>query len=89
MSRRPGPVLLHDGLHEYRGDHPDGDDVRTVAVEQFLPLWAVCGVPFGIFGCWAWGGGWLAQLGVKAGLGHGYVDFAGSGVVHLMGGIMG
>jgi Amt family ammonium transporter len=46
-------------------------------------------LPFSIFGCWAWGGGWLAQLGVKAGLGHGYVDFAGSGVVHLMGGIIG
>ncbi|HVX86570.1 MAG TPA: ammonium transporter [Phycisphaerae bacterium] len=46
-------------------------------------------LPYCIFGCWAWGGGWLAQLGVKAGLGHGYVDFAGSGVVHLMGGIIG
>ncbi len=46
-------------------------------------------VPYCIFGCWAWGGGWLAQLGVKLGMGHGYVDFAGSGVVHLMGGIIG
>jgi ammonium transporter, Amt family len=39
-----------------------------------------------LFGNWAWGGGWLAQLGAKAGLGHGYVDFAGSGVVHGIGG---
>jgi Amt family ammonium transporter len=39
-----------------------------------------------IFGNWAWGGGWLAQLGTKAGLGAGYVDFAGSGVVHAIGG---
>jgi Amt family ammonium transporter len=41
-----------------------------------------------IFGCWAWGGGWLSQLGKVAGLGHGYVDFAGSGVVHMTGGMM-
>ena len=41
-----------------------------------------------IFGNWAWGGGWLAQLGSKSGLGHGYVDFAGSGVVHGMGGFL-
>ncbi len=42
-----------------------------------------------IFGNWAWGGGWLAQLGSKASLGHGYVDFAGSGVVHAIGGFTG
>jgi Amt family ammonium transporter len=41
-----------------------------------------------IFGNWAWGGGWLAQLGSNFGLGHGYVDFAGSGVVHSVGGWM-
>ncbi len=38
-----------------------------------------------IFGNWAWGGGWLSQLG-KKGLGQGYIDFAGSGVVHAVGG---
>jgi len=41
-----------------------------------------------LFGCWAWGGGWLSTLGKYVGLGHGYVDFAGSGVVHLTGGVM-
>ncbi len=41
-----------------------------------------------IFANWVWGGGWLSSLGVNAGLGHGYVDFAGSGVVHLTGGVM-
>ena len=41
-----------------------------------------------LFGNWAWGGGWLAQLGSKSDLGHGYVDFAGSGVVHGMGGFL-
>ena len=40
-----------------------------------------------LFGNWAWGCGWLSQLGVNFGLGHGYVDFAGSGVVHSVGGI--
>jgi Amt family ammonium transporter len=41
-----------------------------------------------VFGCWVWGGGWLAQLGYRAGLGHGVVDYAGSGVVHLQGGAL-
>jgi ammonium transporter, Amt family len=40
-----------------------------------------------LFGNWAWGCGWLSQLGVNFGLGHGYVDFAGSGVVHSVGGL--
>jgi Amt family ammonium transporter len=38
-----------------------------------------------IFANWAWGGGWLSQLG-SIGLGSGYADFAGSGVVHSIGG---
>jgi Amt family ammonium transporter len=40
-----------------------------------------------LFANWAWGGGWLATLGSNYGLGHGYSDFAGSGVVHSVGGI--
>jgi Amt family ammonium transporter len=40
-----------------------------------------------LFANWAWGGGWLATLGTNFGLGHGYADFAGSGVVHSVGGI--
>jgi Amt family ammonium transporter len=40
-----------------------------------------------LFANWAWGGGWLATLGSSYGLGHGYADFAGSGVVHSVGGI--
>jgi ammonium transporter, Amt family len=39
-----------------------------------------------IYGNWAWGGGWLATLGKEFGLGNGYADFAGSGVVHAVGG---
>src|SRR5437762_8710065 len=44
-------------------------------------------IMYPIFGNWVWGGGWLAQLGVNAGLGHGHVDFAGSSVVHMVGGV--
>ncbi|ACO32673.1 MULTISPECIES: ammonium transporter [Acidobacterium] len=40
-----------------------------------------------LFGNWAWGGGWLSALGSNLGLGHGYCDFAGSGVVHAVGGL--
>ena len=40
-----------------------------------------------LFANWAWGGGWLATLGSNFGLGHGYSDFAGSGVVHAVGGL--
>jgi Amt family ammonium transporter len=44
--------------------------------------------PYAIFGNWVWGGGWLAQLGINFGLGHGHVDFAGSSVVHQTGGMI-
>jgi Amt family ammonium transporter len=40
-----------------------------------------------LFGNWVWGGGWLSQLGANFGLGHGHVDFAGSSVVHMVGGV--
>src|SRR5437899_7944080 len=40
-----------------------------------------------IFANWAWGAGLLSQLGSNLGLGHGYCDFAGSGVVHSVGGL--
>lgn len=41
-----------------------------------------------VYGNWVWGGGWLSQLGKNFGLGHGHVDFAGSSVVHMTGGVM-
>ena len=40
-----------------------------------------------IFANWVWGAGWLSQLGANFGLGHGHVDFAGSSVVHMVGGV--
>jgi Amt family ammonium transporter len=44
------------------------------------------GILYPVFGCWVWGGGWLSQIGTTMGMGHGYVDFAGSTVVHAIGG---
>jgi Amt family ammonium transporter len=41
-----------------------------------------------VYGNWVWGGGWLSQLGALGPKwGHGALDFAGSGVVHAMGGV--
>ncbi|MGB8261419.1 MAG: hypothetical protein WCE75_13755 [Terracidiphilus sp.] len=36
---------------------------------------------------WSWGGGWLAQLGVNFGLGAGFLDTGGAGLIHLLGGL--
>lgn len=44
-------------------------------------------VTYPIIGNWVWGGGWLSQLGEKWGWGHGALDFSGSGVIHMVGGI--
>lgn len=41
-----------------------------------------------LFANWVWGGGWLSTLGKNFGIGHGVVDFAGSAVVHAMGGMI-
>ena len=42
-----------------------------------------------LYASWVWGGGWLSQLGGKFGIGHGVLDFAGSSVVHMVGGVTG
>jgi ammonium transporter, Amt family len=44
-------------------------------------------IVYPIYGNWIWGGGWLSALGRNVGLGHGALDFAGSGVVHAVGGM--
>jgi ammonium transporter, Amt family len=38
-------------------------------------------------GNWIWGGGWLSQMGNTSGLGHGTVDYGGSGAVFVFGGL--
>lgn len=52
-------------------------------------LWGLfCGaVYYPIFAAWTWGGGWVSQTWDSMSLGAGYVDFAGSGVVHAVGGV--
>ncbi len=45
-------------------------------------------VMYPVFGNWVWGNGWLAEMGVNWGIGHGHVDFAGSSVVHMQGGVI-
>jgi ammonium transporter, Amt family len=63
------------------------------AVCERITFWAfllcemfVGAILYPIYGCWVWGGGWLSQVGSTLHLGHGYVDFAGSSVVHAVGG---
>jgi Amt family ammonium transporter len=51
----------------------------------FLYSIAICALIYPVYGHWVWGGGWLSSL--PYGVGH--VDFAGSGVVHAVGGFMG
>lgn len=55
----------------------------------FIYGWFVGTIIYPIFGNWVWGGGWLAMLGQNFHLGHGHVDFAGSSVVHMTGGVIG
>ena len=40
-----------------------------------------------LFAHWAWGGGWLAQLGANYGLGRGFLDAGGSGAIQVVGGL--
>jgi ammonium transporter, Amt family len=56
-----------------------GAVAERVRLIVFL-IFSLLYVPFGfsVAGHWAWGGGWLSQLG--------YYDFAGSSVVHVVGG---
>jgi ammonium transporter, Amt family len=63
------------------------------AICERITFWAfllcelfIGGLLYPISGCWTWGGGWMSQLGSTMNLGHGYVDFAGSTVVHAVGG---
>ena len=75
------------------------DTVATIPTGAMAERWKwnafvgwglFCGaIYYPLFGAWTWGGGWLAKLGNSLDLGFGYVDFAGSGVVHAVGGVAG
>lgn len=45
------------------------------------------GWTFPLFAHWAWGGGWLASLGFFSGIGGGYADAGGAGVIQTAGGL--
>jgi len=60
---------------------------RWKFVSFVLFSFAISTVIYPVYANWVWGAGWLSTLGVNYGLGHGHVDFAGSSVVHLTGGI--
>jgi Amt family ammonium transporter len=47
----------------------------------------IAGIVYPLYANWIWGGGWLSQLGANFGIGHGTLDFAGSSVVHMTGGV--
>ena len=69
---------------------PTGAMAERWKWKAFVGWGLFCGaLYYPLFGGWTWGGGWLSQLGNNVDLGFGYVDFAGSGVVHAMGGIAG
>ncbi len=72
------------------------DTAATIVTGSMAERWKFSAfIPMGVFmaafvypiyGMWIWGGGWLSQLGSTFGLGHGALDFAGSSVVHMVGG---
>jgi ammonium transporter, Amt family len=67
---------------------PTGSMAERWKWNSFVVWGLFCGaIYYPIFAAWTWGGGWLSQIGDSMKLGHGYVDFAGSGVVHAVGGV--
>ncbi len=67
---------------------PTGSMAERWKFKSFVVWGLFCGaIYYPLFGAWTWGGGWLAKLGNSLGWGNGYVDFAGSGVVHAAGGV--
>ena len=67
---------------------PTGAMAERWKWNSFVGWGLFCGaIYYPLFGAWTWGGGWLAKLGNSMDLGYGYVDFAGSGVVHAVGGV--
>ncbi len=68
---------------------PTGAAAERWKFSAFMIYGACIGtIMYPLFGNWVWGGGWLSQLGANFGLGHGHLDFAGSSVVHMQGGVI-
>ncbi|HQZ34909.1 MAG TPA: ammonium transporter [Ilumatobacteraceae bacterium] len=66
---------------------PTGSMAERWKWKSFVWWGLFCGaLYYPLFAAWTWGGGWLAKSWETMHLGVGYVDFAGSGVVHAVGG---
>lgn len=67
---------------------PTGSMAERWTMKSFI-IYAffISALVYPLYANWVWGGGWLSQLGKLFGLGHGVVDFAGSSVVHMTGGV--
>ncbi len=66
---------------------PTGSMAERWKWKSFMAWGIFCGaIYYPLFASWTWGGGWLAKTWDSMSLGAGYVDFAGSGVVHMVGG---
>ncbi len=66
---------------------PTGSMAERWKWNSFIGWGLFCGaIYYPLFAAWTWGGGWLAKTWDTMSLGAGYVDFAGSGVVHAVGG---
>ncbi len=67
---------------------PTGSMAERWKWNSFVVWGLFCGaIYYPLFAAWTWGGGWLGKTWDTMGLGAGYVDFAGSGVVHAVGGV--
>lgn len=67
---------------------PTGAMAERWKWKAFVQWGLFCGaIYYPLFAAWTWGGGWLAKTWDTMSLGAGYVDFAGSGVVHAVGGV--
>jgi Amt family ammonium transporter len=66
---------------------PTGSMAERWKWKSFVIWGLFCGAfYYPLFAAWTWGGGWLNKTWDTMSLGAGYVDFAGSGVVHAVGG---
>lgn len=67
---------------------PTGSMAERWKWKAFVGWGLFCGAfYYPLFAAWTWGGGWLGKTWDTMSLGVGYVDFAGSGVVHAVGGV--
>ncbi len=61
---------------------------RTRVTAYLAYSFLVTALVYPIYGHWMWGGGWLGGDALESWIGAAAVDFAGSGVVHTIGGML-